>query len=219
MYETGMERRRTVMFSDILWIFFDMGSTLVDEQQAFRHRVRDAIQGTDIGEEQFYQTMISYYQQNKKGDKEAFAFYNLAKPGWHPEDEVLYAGVKECLNRLKGRHRLGIIANQLPGTVSRLEQWGILQDFALIVTSDREGVAKPDPRIFKAALQRANCPAERCVMIGDRLDNDIAPAKKLGFKTVWVKQGLSAYTSPTSPWEQADVVVDRLEQVAALFGV
>ena len=68
------------MFSDILWIFFDMGSTLVDEQQAFRHRVRDAIQGTDIGEEQFYQTMISYYQQNKKGDKEAFAFYNLAKP-------------------------------------------------------------------------------------------------------------------------------------------
>ena len=53
------------MFSDILWIFFDMGSTLVDEQQAFRHRVRDAIQGTDIREEQFYQTMISYYQQNK----------------------------------------------------------------------------------------------------------------------------------------------------------
>lgn len=47
------------MFSDILWIFFDMGSTLVDEQQAFRHRVRDAIKGTDIGEEQFYQTMIS----------------------------------------------------------------------------------------------------------------------------------------------------------------
>ena len=40
------------MFSDILWIFFDMGSTLVDEQQAFRHRVRDAIQGTDIREEQ-----------------------------------------------------------------------------------------------------------------------------------------------------------------------
>ena len=132
---------------------------------------------------------------------------------------MLYAGVKECLNRLKGRYQLGIIANQLPDTVSRLEQWGILQDFALIVTSDREGVAKSDPRIFKAALQRANCPAERCVMIGDRLDNDIAPAKKLGFKTVWVKQGLSAYTSPTSQWEQADVVVDRLEQVVALFGV
>lgn len=56
-------------------------------------------------------------------------------------------------------------------------------------------------------------------MIGDRLDNDIAPAKKLGFKTIWVRQGLSAYTSPTSPWEQADTVVDRIEQIAALFGV
>lgn len=113
------------MFSDILWIFFDMGSTLVDEQQAFRHRVKEAIAGTEIGEEQFYQTMISYYQQNKKGDKEAFDFYNLAKPEWHSEDEVLYAGVKECLNRLKGRYRLGIIANQLPGACNRLEQWGI----------------------------------------------------------------------------------------------
>ena len=41
------------MFSDILWIFFDMGSTLVDEQQAFRHRVRDAIQGTDIEKNSF----------------------------------------------------------------------------------------------------------------------------------------------------------------------
>ena len=123
------------MFSDILWIFFDMGSTLVDEQQAFRHRVRNAIQGTDIGEEEFYQTMISYYQQNKKGDKESFAFYNLAKPEWHSEDEVLYAGVKECLNRLKGRYRLGIIANQLPGVCKRLEQWEILQEFSLIVTS------------------------------------------------------------------------------------
>ena len=26
-------------------------------------------------------------------------------------------------------------------------------------------------------------------MVGDRLDNDIAPAKKLGMKTVWVRQG------------------------------
>ena len=56
-------------------------------------------------------------------------------------------------------------------------------------------------------------------MIGDRLDNDIAPAKKLGFKTIWVKQGLNAYTSPTSQWDQADAVVDRIEQVAVLFGV
>lgn len=89
----------------------------------------------------------------------------------------------------------------------------------MIVTSDQQRIAKPDPRIFEAALQRADCPAERCVMIGDRLDNDIATAKKLGFKTIWVKQGLNAYTSPTSQWEQADAVVDRIEQIAALFGV
>ena len=35
----------------------------------------------------------------------------------------------------------------------------------------------------------AGCQAENAVMIGDRLDNDIAPAKKLGMKTVWIRQG------------------------------
>lgn len=37
------------------------------------------------------------------------------------------------------------------------------------------------------------CRAEESVMVGDRLDNDIVPAKALGMKTVWVKNGLTQY--------------------------
>lgn len=51
----------------IKWIFFDVGSTLVDETDAYDHRVRDMVAGTGITFEEFdnmrivldIQTMIS----------------------------------------------------------------------------------------------------------------------------------------------------------------
>lgn len=49
----------------------------------------------------------------------------------------------------------------------------------LIVASAEEGVAKPDKRIFEIALDKANCEPQAAVMIGDRVDNDIVPAKAL----------------------------------------
>ncbi|MFQ8961778.1 HAD-IA family hydrolase [Sellimonas intestinalis] len=39
---------------------------------------------------------------------------------------------------------------------------------------------KPNPKIFEIALQRAKCEANKAIMIGDRIDNDIMPAKKNG---------------------------------------
>ena len=80
-----------------------------------------------------------------------------------------------------------------------------------------EGVSKPDRRIFDIALSRAGCKPENAVMIGDRLDNDIAPAKKLGMKTVRVKQGYAKYWTVRSQEEQADIEVEALAEVAGLF--
>lgn len=163
--------------------------------------------------------MLRFYLQGKRGDQAAFAFYGLPKPEWPSREERLYPEAVPCLQRLKQCYKLGIIANQLPGVSHRLEQWGILRYFSVIVTSSELGAAKPDLQIFRAALQQAGCLPHLCVMVGDRLDNDIAPAKKLGFKTIWVKQGFCAYSAPNNPWEEADAVVDSVEQVAALFGV
>ena len=42
-------------------------------------------------------------------------------------------------------------------------------------------------RIFRIALDRANCSPEHSMMIGDRLDNNIAPAHMIGMITVWVR--------------------------------
>lgn len=194
-----------------------MGSTLVDESLAYEHRIRDAIAGSDIPYEQFKDTMMEYYRQNKKGDLEAIRHYGLRLTGWHSEDEQLYGQAKECLRALKTRYHLGIIANQPLGTRERLRAFSILDELDLVLSSAEEGLSKPDPRFFELALERAGCPAYQAAMVGDRLDNDMAPAKSLGMKTVWVKQGFGRFSVPQNDLEIPDAAVEDLTAAARLF--
>lgn len=50
-------------------------------------------------------------------------------------------------------------------------------------------------------------------MIGDRLDNDIVPAKKLGMTTVWVRQEFARYQSAVSDCERPDFTVDSIGEI------
>ncbi len=202
----------------IRWLFFDIGSTLVDETEAYNHRIRDAIKGTDITFEEFCEKRVYFAKQNLKGDIEAIKYFGLTKPAWHKEDEIPYPDSKNVLETMRGRgYRLGIIANQSLGTADRLQQWGIAHCFDVIMASAEEGIAKPSPEIFLRALEKAGCSAENAAMIGDRLDNDIAPAKALGMMTVWVKQGYSAYSSPRGEHETPDITVDGIAELKDIF--
>lgn len=93
---------------------------------------------------------------------------------------------------LEVARQLGVIANQSLGTSERLENLGVRKYLDLIIASAEEGVSKPDRHIFEIALERSSCKPENAVMIGDRIDNDIVPAKQLGMKTIWVKQGFGS---------------------------
>lgn len=199
------------MFPKITHVFFDIGSTLVDETECYNHRIHDVIAGTDITFEQFTEKRIFFQKQNLKGDLEAIKFFGLKKTPWHREDERLYPEAEEILRYLHDKgYLIGAVANQGLGTEKRLEKYGIRRYFSSITASAEEGVAKPDPEIYRRAFKNAGCSAENSVMIGDRLDNDIAPAKALGMKTIWIKQGFSAYCSPTCPQEQSDHTILNL---------
>lgn len=82
------------MLNDIKWLFFDVGSTLVDETECYNHRIRDAIAGTDITFEEFNEKRLYFSKQNLKGDIEALRYFGLAKTPWHHEDEKLYKDSK-----------------------------------------------------------------------------------------------------------------------------
>ena len=76
---------------------------------------------------------------------------------------------------------------------------------------------KPDLRIFRIALERADCKPEEAVMVGDRIDNDIIPANKIGMKTVWIRQGFGRFAEPETMEEQPDHTVISLTEITELF--
>ena len=198
----------------IKWIFFDVGSTLVDETEAYDHRVRDIIAGTDITFQEFDDMRIALARQGLDGNSAAIKHFGLTKTPWHSEDEVPYPDAKSTLAAfIQMGYKLGIIANQKLGTAERLENWGLRQYFDVIVSSAEIGYAKPDKRIFEKALEMAGCTARESVMVGDRLDNDMIPAKALGMRTVWIKNGLAQYQSEELGKDIADVQIASLSEL------
>lgn len=198
----------------IRWLFFDVGSTLVDESAAYDRRIREMIAGTEVTYEQFQRKREEYARKNLRGDLEAAAFFGLTKTPWHHEDERPYPEAAEVLAALHERgYRIGVIANQSAGTADRLRAWGLLKHIDLVVASAEEGVAKPDPAIFRIALERADCAPNEAVMIGDRLDNDVLPAKAVGMRTVWVPQGPAVWHSARRAAECPDKRVTSLVEL------
>ena len=202
----------------IKWIFFDVGSTLVDETEAYDHRVRDMIAGTEITFEEFDNMRIVLACQGFDGNSAAIKYFGLEKTPWHSEDEIPFSDAQSTLETLCRRgYKLGIIANQNPGLEKRLENWGLRQYFEVIAASADIGYAKPDKGIFERAFKLAGCTAQESVMVGDRLDNDVIPAKSFGMKTVWVKNGLAKYQDADLGKGVADHQISSLSELLLIF--
>lgn len=202
----------------VKWIFFDVGSTLVDETEAYDHRVREMIAGTSITFKEFDDARIALARQGLDGNSAAIKHFGLTKTPWHSEDEVPYSDAQSTLVALRDKgYKLGIIANQKLGAEERLEYWGLRQYLDVIAASAEIGYAKPDKEIFEKAFELAECTAEESVMVGDRLDNDIVPAKAIGMKTVWVKNGLAKYQSAGLGEGVADYQIGSLSELLLIL--
>lgn len=200
------------------FLFFDLGTTLIDETKAYEHRIYDSIAGTDVTFEAFNRKRTEFAKQNLRGDIEAINFFGLKRTPWHHEDEVLYPDAFPLLEYLSDKgYRMGVIANQSLGTEERMVNLGIRQYFECILASAELGIAKPDRRIFELALDTADVSPENAVMIGDRLDNDIYPAMELGMGTVWVKQGFAVYQQLDTSRPVPDHITDGIPGLMKIF--
>ena len=83
--------------------------------------------------------------------------------------------------------------------------WGFSKFISLCLPSAELGLSKPDLAIFELAMERSDCEPEHAVMVGDRIDNDITPAKSLGWKTIRIKQGLSQGQVPMNAEQVPDI--------------
>ena len=202
--------------SEIEWIFFDLGSTLIDETEAYAHRIRETVDGSSVSVSQFQNAFDRFSAQGENGYSAAVEAFGLMKTSWHSEDEHPFADCAAVLRELRQRgYRLGVIANQQSGTVSRLQNWGLLQYFDVVAASAELGAAKPSSEIFLWALEQAHCRPQNTAMIGDRIDNDILPAKALGMQTVRILSGPSARFTPQN--DPSDRTIRTLSDLLTLF--
>ena len=203
-------------------LFFDVGYTLVNEDAVWEKRCREQAEtdeAKELGlsaEDIYHEIEIASVSRKPQFRTviDKFAFKEIAP--YRTELEVLYEDVPGVIKVLAQKYELGIIANQLDGLKNRLEAFGLLKYFKYIISSWDVKVMKPDIRIFEYALKKANCKPQETCMIGDRLDNDILPAKSLGMKTVWIKQGFGALQEPLSQSEKADYTVNNLSELLGI---
>ncbi|MCU0607721.1 MAG: HAD family hydrolase [Candidatus Edwardsbacteria bacterium] len=118
--------------------------------------------------------------------QKAYEYHHL-----YPGANVPLPGVHQVLGELGGSYHLGVIANQPPLVRGELAAHGLAGFFDLLVISDEVGLHKPDVRIFAHALSLAQADPARCLMVGDRVDNDVRPARSLGMRTVWLDNDYS----------------------------
>jgi putative hydrolase of the HAD superfamily len=106
----------------------------------------------------------------------------------------LYPGVVETLAQLKEKYILAV-ASDTQGcfTKSELKELGIDKYFSYFVYTSDIGFHKASPKFYERCLEITGEKAENCAMVGDNYDVDILIPQKLGFKTVWVKNPLTAH--------------------------
>ena len=148
-------------------------------------------------------------------DADVRALEAEAAKHWAYPPEALYADVRPCLDALAGRYRLGVIANQPSAVRDALRRDELDGFFEVWGVSDDVGYSKPDPRLFSHALDAAGVMPGASVMVGDRLDYDVRPAKTSGMHAVWMLRGEAPDEPTREQLAEADAAVRDLAELPA----
>ena len=110
--------------------------------------------------------------------------HNVTQAHWIPEADAL-----PTLERLQAEgYRMGLVSNAAddPNTQELVDKGGFRPFFEVILSSAAEGIRKPNPRIFQAALDRMGVQAGQAVMVGDTLGADVLGARNAGIYSIWI---------------------------------
>ena len=155
--------------------------------------------------------------------------FELFRPGFDVDDEwrrlvaageyepmsldELYPDAIGCLQALAADgYRLGVAANQPPATAAVMTDLPV--NFDVIGMSDTWGLHKPDPAFFERIATELRLPSAAIAYVGDRLDNDVLPARAAGMVAVFVRRGPWAWiNAPRGEPEEASLVVESLAEL------
>ena len=149
------------------------------------------------------------FSDTRFGDFEVF-FADLFAYFAEPDSWQLFPDVEPALTALRARGlRLAIVSN-FDGRLTRIcEGLGIAGYFDTIVMSGRAGAAKPNPRIFTAALTRLAVSPGECMHVGDSDTEDIQGARAAGLRAIRIERS----AQPSDAVERVRDLRDLLRSV------
>lgn len=122
------------------------------------------------------------------------------------------ANSKQLLKNLKKDFKMGIVSNFYGNLEAVLEGEGLLEFFETVADSTRLGVTKPDPRIFKAALDALGAAPSEAMMVGDSLGRDIRGAESMGMAHAWL-YGDRFETGKPAPCCGSGLILKNLQEL------
>jgi HAD superfamily hydrolase (TIGR01549 family) len=178
-------------------VVFDVGECLVDETREYgtwadwlgvpRHTFA-AMFGAVIAQGRDYRDVFQEFQPGFDLYAERERRAAAGQPESFGEDD-LYPEVRDALHALRADGLwLGIAGNQTIRAGKILREL-FAKDVDLIGTSDDWGASKPDPAFFRRVAEVVPAEPGEILYVGDRVDNDIAPARKSGMLTALVHRG------------------------------
>jgi putative hydrolase of the HAD superfamily len=168
-------------------------------------RLRDALDGMD--------------------SRERFRNVERVRASFLDETAAGLAHGKEILARLKPSFRIGVISNWYGNLDAIIAEAGMTRLFDAIIDSARVRARKPDPVIFHAALKALRTAPDQTAMVGDSMSKDVAPAHRLGMRTVFLRSLGHEHEPAVSPAQSSngtsanfapDYSIDSLDEILTL---
>jgi len=181
-------------------VWFDVGETLIDESREYgtwadwlgvpRHTF-SAVFGAVIARGGDYREVFQHFRPGFDLEKERQSRLD-AGIGEFLNGHDLYPDARPCLRALReAGYFVGVAGNQTARAGCFLRELNLPCD--LLATSDEWGAAKPDTAFFDKLVAVSGHDRHEIAYVGDRLDNDIAPAAHAGLFTIWVRRGPWGY--------------------------
>ncbi len=136
--------------------------------------------------------------------------------GEHFDGRDLYPDARTCLGTLKRQgYVVGLAGNQTSRSKHLLDELHLDSDF-ILTPDDLGGAEKPSVSFFKELVQHIGMQPAEVLYVGDRLDNDLLPAREVGLSTALLQRGPWAFIN-TEKWDvdQADVRLQSLVELPA----
>ncbi|WP_308285821.1 HAD family hydrolase [Actinoplanes hulinensis] len=179
-------------------VFFDVGGTILDESREFaawadwlgvpRHTL-SAVFGAVMARGLDYRETFRTFRPDFDIETERRLRVAAGRPETFGEED-LYPDARSCLAALKEQGLLvGLAGNQPAHAEQLLRELDLPVD--VIGTSEGWGVEKPAPAFFDRVLDVAGVEPASILYVGDRPDNDAAPAMAAGMRACLIRR---------SPW-------------------